>query len=168
MSTLSLLVSCYFLRFRVIVLRVFVSAEAVSLCLAICVRDTCFCVDIQVAAPVSCCHLVFVTSSALNIRLCVSCVCAVGLKVIFANPVYVVHCSSLRLRLTTVGDPPRRPRDTPLSTKAGTKFRRQVPVAQSVKFFRFLPWKLTALICTYRRGNNLSIGPIVAFKSNQK
>jgi TRAP-type C4-dicarboxylate transport system permease small subunit len=34
--------------------------------------------------------------------------------------------------LTTVGDPPRWPRDTPLSTKVGTKFRRQVAVAQSV------------------------------------
>jgi hypothetical protein len=39
---------------------------------------------------------------------------------------------SRKLRLTTVGDPPHRPRDTPLSTKVGTKFRRQVAVAQSV------------------------------------
>jgi hypothetical protein len=31
----------------------------------------------------------------------------------------------------TVGDPPRWPRDTPLSTKVGTKFR-QVAVTQSV------------------------------------
>jgi hypothetical protein len=29
-----------------------------------------------------------------------------------------------KLSLTTVGDPPRWPRDTPLSTKVGTKFRR--------------------------------------------
>jgi hypothetical protein len=34
--------------------------------------------------------------------------------------------------LTTVGDPPRWPRDTPLSTKVDTKFRRQVAVDQSV------------------------------------
>jgi hypothetical protein len=39
---------------------------------------------------------------------------------------------SRRLRLTTVGDPPRWPRDTPLSTKVGTKYRRQVAVAQSL------------------------------------
>jgi hypothetical protein len=37
-----------------------------------------------------------------------------------------------KLRLTAVGDPPRWPRDTPLSAKVGTKFRRQVSVAQSV------------------------------------
>jgi hypothetical protein len=36
------------------------------------------------------------------------------------------------LRLTAVGDPPRSPRDTPLSTKADTKFRRQVAIAHSV------------------------------------
>jgi hypothetical protein len=41
---------------------------------------------------------------------------------------------SRKLRLTTVGDPPRWPRDTPLSTTIGTKFRRQVAVAQSVLF----------------------------------
>jgi hypothetical protein len=34
----------------------------------------------------------------------------------------------------TVGDPPRWPRDTPLFAKVGTKFRRQVAVAQSVEF----------------------------------
>jgi hypothetical protein len=39
---------------------------------------------------------------------------------------------SRKLRLTTVGDPPRWPRDTPLSTKVGTKFRREVAVAQLV------------------------------------
>jgi hypothetical protein len=39
---------------------------------------------------------------------------------------------SRKLRLTTVEDQPRRPRDTPLSTKVGTKFRRQVAVAKSV------------------------------------
>jgi hypothetical protein len=33
-----------------------------------------------------------------------------------------------------VGDPPRWPRDTPLSTIVGIKFRRQVAVAQSVYF----------------------------------
>jgi hypothetical protein len=37
-----------------------------------------------------------------------------------------------KLRWTTVGDPPRWTRDTPLSTKVDTKFRRQVVVAQSV------------------------------------
>jgi hypothetical protein len=41
---------------------------------------------------------------------------------------------SRKLRLTTAGDPPRWPRDTPLSTKVGTKFRQQVAVAQSVQF----------------------------------
>jgi hypothetical protein len=35
-------------------------------------------------------------------------------------------------RLTTVGDPQRWPRDAPLSTKVGTKFLRQVAVAESV------------------------------------
>jgi hypothetical protein len=39
---------------------------------------------------------------------------------------------SRKLKLTTVGDAPRWLRDTPLSTKVGTKFRRQVVVAQSV------------------------------------
>jgi hypothetical protein len=39
---------------------------------------------------------------------------------------------SRKLRLTTIGDPPCWPCDTPLSTKAGTKFLRQVAVAQSV------------------------------------
>jgi hypothetical protein len=39
---------------------------------------------------------------------------------------------SRKLRLMTVGDPQRWPRDTPLSTKVDTKFRRQVAVAQSV------------------------------------
>jgi hypothetical protein len=37
-----------------------------------------------------------------------------------------------KLKLTTVGDPPRWPPDTPLSTIVDTKFRRQVAVAQSV------------------------------------
>jgi hypothetical protein len=41
---------------------------------------------------------------------------------------------SRKLRLTTVGDPPRWPRNTPLSAKVGTKFRRQVAVAQSARF----------------------------------
>jgi hypothetical protein len=41
-------------------------------------------------------------------------------------------CPYVKLRLTTVGDPPRWPRDTPLSTKVDTKFRRQVAVDQSV------------------------------------
>jgi hypothetical protein len=45
---------------------------------------------------------------------------------------------SRKLRLTTVGDPPRWPRDTQLSTKVGIKFRRQVAVAQSVQFARGL------------------------------
>jgi hypothetical protein len=34
--------------------------------------------------------------------------------------------------LISVGEPPRWPRDTPLCTKVGTKFRRHVAVAQSV------------------------------------
>jgi hypothetical protein len=42
--------------------------------------------------------------------------------------------TTLKLRVTTVGDPPRWPRDTPLPTKVDTKFRRQVAVVQSVKF----------------------------------
>jgi hypothetical protein len=41
---------------------------------------------------------------------------------------------SRKLRLTAVGVPPRRPRDTPLFTKVATKIRRQVAVAQSVYF----------------------------------
>jgi hypothetical protein len=41
---------------------------------------------------------------------------------------------SRKLRLTTVRDPPRSSRDILLSTKVGTKFRRQVAVAQSVYF----------------------------------
>jgi hypothetical protein len=41
---------------------------------------------------------------------------------------------SRKLRLTTVRDPPRWPRVTPPSVKVGTKFRRKVAVAQSVKF----------------------------------
>jgi hypothetical protein len=36
------------------------------------------------------------------------------------------------LRLTTVGDPPHWPRDTPLSAKVGTKFHQQMGFAQSV------------------------------------
>jgi hypothetical protein len=40
--------------------------------------------------------------------------------------------SGLENWLTTVGDPPRWPRDTPLSTKVETKFRLQVAVDQSV------------------------------------
>jgi hypothetical protein len=39
---------------------------------------------------------------------------------------------SRKLRLTTVGDPPRWPRDTPQSTEVDTKFRRQVAVDQLV------------------------------------
>jgi hypothetical protein len=44
----------------------------------------------------------------------------------------MVHKTLQLLFLSTVGDPPRWPRDTPLSTKVDTKFRRQVAVAQSV------------------------------------
>jgi hypothetical protein len=44
----------------------------------------------------------------------------------------ISYLRSRKLRLTTVGDPPRWPRDTPLSTKVSTTFRRQVVVAQSV------------------------------------
>jgi hypothetical protein len=39
---------------------------------------------------------------------------------------------SRKLRLKTVGDPPRWPRDTPLSAKVRTKFRQQVAVALSI------------------------------------
>jgi hypothetical protein len=49
----------------------------------------------------------------------------------------IVRCKYIRsreLRLTTVGDLPRWPRDTLLSTEVDTKFRRQVSVAQSVLF----------------------------------
>jgi hypothetical protein len=42
--------------------------------------------------------------------------------------------SGLENRLTAVGDQPRSPLDTPLSTKVGTKFRQQVAVVQSVQF----------------------------------
>jgi hypothetical protein len=35
-----------------------------------------------------------------------------------------------KLRLTTVGDPPRSPRDTPLSTKVGIEFRRSVGIVR--------------------------------------
>jgi hypothetical protein len=45
-----------------------------------------------------------------------------------------LNVRSRKLRLTTVGDPPRGLSDTLLSTKVGTKFRRQVAVAQSVYF----------------------------------
>jgi hypothetical protein len=57
------------------------------------------------------------------------------------------HCldRSRKLRLTTVGDPPRWPRDTPLSTKFGTKFCRQVAVDQSVYFVRGL--RATEYVC---------------------
>jgi hypothetical protein len=40
----------------------------------------------------------------------------------------IPHCLDDVGSLTTVGDPPRLPRDTPLSTKVGTKFRLQVAV----------------------------------------
>jgi hypothetical protein len=53
--------------------------------------------------------------------------------------------SGIENRLTAVGSPPRWPRDTPLSTKVGTKFRRQVPVAQSVEFARGL--RATEFVC---------------------
>jgi hypothetical protein len=42
--------------------------------------------------------------------------------------------SGLENRLTAVGDPPRWPRDTPLSANVGTKFRWQVAVAMSMQF----------------------------------
>jgi hypothetical protein len=60
----------------------------------------------------------------------------------------VLRCpeiQSRKLRLTTVRDPPRSPRDTPLSTKVDTKFRRQVAVAQSVYFARGL--RATEFVC---------------------
>jgi hypothetical protein len=46
--------------------------------------------------------------------------------------VMFIASRSIKLRLTTVGDSPRWQRDTPLSTIGGTKFRRQVAVAQSI------------------------------------
>jgi hypothetical protein len=52
---------------------------------------------------------------------------------------------SRKLRLTTVGDPLH---DTHLSTKVGTKFRRQVEVAQSVQFACGL--RATELVCAQR------------------
>jgi hypothetical protein len=39
---------------------------------------------------------------------------------------------SRKLKLTTVGDPPSCPGDTPLSAKVGTKFRQQVAVAVGI------------------------------------
>jgi hypothetical protein len=46
-----------------------------------------------------------------------------------------VNCNrSRKLRLTTVGDPLRWPRDIPLSAKVHIKFRQQVAVTQSVYF----------------------------------
>jgi hypothetical protein len=48
------------------------------------------------------------------------------------NSAWGWNCRSRKLRLTTVGDPPRWPCDTPLSRKVDTKFRRQVAVDQSV------------------------------------
>jgi hypothetical protein len=42
--------------------------------------------------------------------------------------------SSGSTEINNRGDPPRRPRDTPLSAKVGTKFRKQVAVAQWVQF----------------------------------
>jgi hypothetical protein len=50
----------------------------------------------------------------------------------------------------TVGDPPRWPRDTPLSTKVDTKFRRQVAVAQSVSFAWGLKATEFVLFCAYK------------------
>jgi hypothetical protein len=47
---------------------------------------------------------------------------------------WVMRLRSRKLRLTTVGDQPRWPHNTPLSTKVGTKFRRQVAAAQLVEF----------------------------------
>jgi hypothetical protein len=56
-------------------------------------------------------------------------------NIVLSNAVIVIqpvgHKRSRKPRLTTVGDLPRWPRDTPLSTKVGTKFRLQVAVAQS-------------------------------------
>jgi hypothetical protein len=45
------------------------------------------------------------------------------------NQIYIPYG---KLRLTTVGDTQRWPRDTPLSIKVGTKFYQEVAVAQSV------------------------------------
>jgi hypothetical protein len=75
-------------------------------------------------------------------NICIFCIFVyLELWTLFANSILcskfdTVFCfpRSRKLRLTTVGDPPRWPRNTPLSTKVGTKFRRQVVVNQSVKF----------------------------------
>jgi hypothetical protein len=50
--------------------------------------------------------------------------------VFYSTVVCIVR--SRKRRLITVGDPPRLPHDTPLSTKVGTIFCRQVAVAQSL------------------------------------
>jgi hypothetical protein len=63
---------------------------------------------------------------AVNIK-----IVALALLLIYVTYLYN-PIRSRKLRLTTVRDQLRCPRDTPLSTKVGTKFRRQVAVAQSV------------------------------------
>jgi hypothetical protein len=52
-----------------------------------------------------------------------------------------------KLRITTLRDPPRRPRDTPLSTKVDTTVRRQMGVAQSVLFVWGL--RVTEFVCLF-------------------
>jgi hypothetical protein len=59
---------------------------------------------------------------------------------------------SRKLRLTTVRDPPRWPRDSPLSAKVGIKFRQQVAVAQSIQF----ACGLKATECVFAPGLNYS------------
>jgi hypothetical protein len=69
---------------------------------------------------------------------------------------------SRKLRLTTVGDPSRWPRDTLLSTKVGSKFRRKLAVAQAVyfscglratEFVLFLLFTLT-IVAKYRHSRS--------------
>jgi hypothetical protein len=52
---------------------------------------------------------------------------------------------SRKLRLTTMRDLPRWPRDTPLSAKVGTKFRWQVVVAQSYSLL--VDWEPQSFVC---------------------
>jgi hypothetical protein len=77
---------------------------------------------------------------------------------------------SRKLRLTTVGDPTRRPRDTALSTKVSTKFRREVFFLFSCLFSsRYLaldmsPYPQTSASATYLTCIRISLGSSLAEK----
>jgi hypothetical protein len=60
-----------------------------------------------------------------------------------------IYGRSRKLRLTTVGDPPHWPCNTPLPARLGIKFRQQVAVAQSVWFACWL--KATEFFCNSNR-----------------